>query len=61
MSRIGGVVVSVLATEPKGRGDEFLMAIKIRSTPSVGWQEKPKVPCRKILRQVIDPLRYFRY
>jgi hypothetical protein len=39
-SRLGGVVVSVLATGPKGcefeRGqdDELLRAIKIRSTPS---------------------------
>jgi hypothetical protein len=38
-SRLGGVVVSVLATGPKGRGfepgqgDSFLRAIKIRSTP----------------------------
>jgi hypothetical protein len=37
---LGDVVVSVLATEPKGRGfisgqgDGFLRAIKIRSTPS---------------------------
>jgi hypothetical protein len=39
-SRVGGVVVSVLATGPKayefepGQGDGFLRAIKIRSTPS---------------------------
>jgi hypothetical protein len=39
-SRLGGVVVSVLATGPKvcglepGQGDGFLRAIKIRSTPS---------------------------
>jgi hypothetical protein len=37
---LGGVVVSVLATEPKGcgfktsQGDGFLRAIKIRSTTS---------------------------
>jgi hypothetical protein len=48
-------VVSVLATGPEGRefepgqGDEFLRAIKIRSTPSFGWEVKPEVPCRKIL------------
>jgi hypothetical protein len=41
--RLGGVVISVLAAGPKGRGfkpgrgDEFLRAIKIRSTPSFGW------------------------
>jgi hypothetical protein len=38
--RLGGVVVSVLATEQKGcgfepfEGDGFLRAIKVRSTPS---------------------------
>jgi hypothetical protein len=41
-------VVSVLATGPKGcgfkscNGDGFLMAIKIRSTPSFGWEVKPE-------------------
>jgi hypothetical protein len=60
-------VVNVLATGPKGRGfkpgrgDGFLRAIKIRSTPSFGWEVKPEVPCRKILWHVKDPLRYFRY
>jgi hypothetical protein len=40
VSRLGGVVISVLVTGPKGRvfkpgrGDGFLRAIKIRSTPS---------------------------
>jgi hypothetical protein len=40
MCRLGGIVVSVLAIEPKGRGfepgdgDGFLRAIKIRSTLS---------------------------
>jgi hypothetical protein len=35
-SRLGGVVVSVLATGPNGpgEGDGFLRAVKIRSTPS---------------------------
>jgi hypothetical protein len=56
-------VVSVLATGPKGRGlefgqgDEFLKAIKIRSTPSFGWEVKPEAPCRKILRYVTDLLK----
>jgi hypothetical protein len=51
-------VVSVLATGPKGRWfepgqcDGFLRAIKIRCTPSFGWEVKPVVPCRKILRHV---------
>jgi hypothetical protein len=63
---LGGVVVSALATGPRGRGlkpslgDGFLRTIKIRSTPSFGWDVKPEVPC-KILRNVKDPLRYFRY
>jgi hypothetical protein len=53
-------VVSVLAAGPKGhgfklgRGDGFLRAIKFRSTPSLGWEVKPEVPCRKILRHVKD-------
>jgi hypothetical protein len=56
--RLGGVVVSVLDTGPKGGGfkpgrdDLFLRAIKIRSTPSFVWEVKPEVPCRKILRHV---------
>jgi hypothetical protein len=39
----------VLATGPKSRrfessqGDEFLRMIKIHSTPSFGWEVKPKV------------------
>jgi hypothetical protein len=63
LSRLGGVVVSVLATGPKGRGfepgqdDGFLRAIIIRSTPSFGWEVKPEVPCRKILRHAKDLLK----
>jgi hypothetical protein len=47
-------VVSVLASGPKGRGfkpgrgDGFLRALKIRSTPSFGWEVKREVPCRKM-------------
>jgi hypothetical protein len=47
MSHLGGVVVSVLATGPRGhefeggQGDGFLRAIKILSTPSFGWEVKP--------------------
>jgi hypothetical protein len=65
--RLGGVVVSVLVTGPRGglfkpgRGDGFWGAIKIRSTPSFGWEVKPEVPCRKILWHVKDPSRYLRY
>jgi hypothetical protein len=57
-------VVSVLATGPKGSGFEpeqgygFLRAVKIRSTPSFGWEVKPEVPCCKILRHVKDLLKY---
>jgi hypothetical protein len=52
--RLSGIVVSVLATGPEGwgfkpgRGDGFLRAIKIRSTPFFGWEVKPEVPCHKI-------------
>jgi hypothetical protein len=55
-------VVSVLATGSKGRkfkpdrGDGLLKVVKIRSTPSFGWEVKPDVPCRKILRHVNNPL-----
>jgi hypothetical protein len=57
---LDGVVVSVLASGTKGRGfesgqgDGFLRAIKIHITPSFGWEVKPEVPCRKILRHVKD-------
>jgi hypothetical protein len=56
-------VVSVLATGPKvfgfepGQGDGFLRAIKIRSTPSFGWEAKPEVPRHKILRHVKELLK----
>jgi hypothetical protein len=56
-------VVSVLVTGPKGSGFElshgngFLRAIKIRSTPSFGWEVKPEVPCHKILRRGKDLLK----
>jgi hypothetical protein len=49
-SRLGGVVVSVLTTGPKGhgfepgQGDGFLMAIKIRSTPSSRMGSKAGSP-----------------
>jgi hypothetical protein len=57
-------VVSVLSTGPKGRGfkhgrgDGFLRAIKIRSTPSFGWEVEPEAPCRKILRHVKITCKY---
>jgi hypothetical protein len=61
VNRLGGVVVSMLATGPKGlgfkpgRGAGFLRAINIRSTPSFGWEVKPEASCRKILRHVKEP------
>jgi hypothetical protein len=63
LGRLGDVVVSVLATGSKrrgfepGQGDGFLRAIKIRSTPPFGWEVKPEVPFRKILRHVKDLLK----
>jgi hypothetical protein len=60
-------VGSVLATGHKGRGfkhgrgNGFVKAIQIRSTPFFGWEVKPQTPCRKILRHVKDPLTYLRY
>jgi hypothetical protein len=60
---VGGLVVGVLVTGHKvcgfepGQGDEFLRAIKIRSTPFFGWKVKPEVPCRKILRRVKELLK----
>jgi hypothetical protein len=65
-SHLGGVVVSVLVTGPKdrgfkpGRSDGFLRAIKIGSTPSLGWEVQPEFPCRKILRHAKDPLTHLR-
>jgi hypothetical protein len=63
LSRLGGIVVSVLAAGLKGRrlkpgqGDGFLSVIKIHSTPSFGWEVKPEVSCRKILWHVKDLLK----
>jgi hypothetical protein len=60
----GGVVVSVLGTETKGRAfepgqsDGFLRAIKIRSIPFFGWEVKPEVSCHKILWHVKDLLKF---
>jgi hypothetical protein len=54
----GDLSTSCAATGSKGggfepgQGDEFLRAIKILSTPSFGWEIKPEVPCRNILRHV---------
>jgi hypothetical protein len=59
----GGAVVSVLATGLKscefepGKGVGFLRAIKIRSTPSLGWEVKPEVPYGKILQHIKDLLK----
>jgi hypothetical protein len=54
-------VVSVLATGSKGcgfkprQGDGFLMAIKICSIPSFGWEVKLEAPCHKLLQHVKEP------
>jgi hypothetical protein len=64
MSRLSDVVVSVLATEPSGRGfkagrdDDFLRAIKIYSAPSFG-EVKPEAPRRNILRHLKNHLGSF--
>jgi hypothetical protein len=58
VSRLGGVMVSVLTTGSRGRefkagqDDGFLRALKIRSTPFFGWEVKPEAPCREMLRHV---------
>jgi hypothetical protein len=54
-------VVRVLATGPTGhvfkpgRGDGFLIATKLISTPSFGGEVKPEDTCHKILRHVKEP------
>jgi hypothetical protein len=40
-----------------GQGDGFLREIKIRSTPSFGWEVKTEIPLPKILRRVTDLLK----
>jgi hypothetical protein len=55
-------MVSVLTTGPKvcgfepGQGHGFLRAMKVRSTPSFGWEVKPEAPCRNILLHVKNSL-----
>jgi hypothetical protein len=57
-SFLGGVTLSMLSLGPKvrgfrlRRGDGYLRAIKIRSTPSFEEEVNPEVPYRKILRRV---------
>jgi hypothetical protein len=63
LRRLDRIVVSVVATGLKirefepGQGDEFFGTIKINNTPSFGWEVKPEVLCRKILRLVKDLLK----
>jgi hypothetical protein len=58
-----GVVVSVLATGPKGFRfkaypcDRFLRAMKICSMPSFGWKVKPESPRHKILQHIKNHLQ----
>jgi hypothetical protein len=60
VSRLGVLVVSCLPLDQRVAGsnaaedDGFLMAIKIRSTASLGGEVKPSVPC-KILWHVKNP------
>jgi hypothetical protein len=64
VSRLGDVVVSVLATGSMGRGfkpdrgDGFLRAKK---APSFEREVKPEAPCRKILRHIKNLLTCLRY
>jgi hypothetical protein len=57
-THIGGVVVSVLATGPRGRGFKpgqdigFVMAKIIHSRPSFRLEVRPEAPCCEILRHV---------
>jgi hypothetical protein len=51
MANVLAIVRKVCGFNPS-RGDGFLRAIKIRSTPSFGWEVKPLAPS-KILRHVI--------
>jgi hypothetical protein len=61
---VGGLMVSVLASEPKvhgfrpGRRQRILRAIEIRSTTSFVGKVKPSVPFRKILQHVKEPYEY---
>jgi hypothetical protein len=56
--RLSGVLFSVRAIGPKvcgfklARGNGFVRAIEVHSTPSFGGEVKPKAPCRKISRHV---------
>jgi hypothetical protein len=54
-------MVSVFATGPKVhtwlKAMDFLRAIKIRSTPTIGEEVKPSALCRKILRHIKDPFK----
>jgi hypothetical protein len=65
-NRLGGVVVSVLATGPKvcgfepGQGDGFLRAIKISSTTSFRMGSKAGGPYRKLLRHLKEFLKSHR-
>jgi hypothetical protein len=60
-SHLGGVVVNVFATGPKGCelkrgwGDGFLMVTEVHSICSFRWEVKPEVPCRQILQHAEEP------
>jgi hypothetical protein len=62
--RLDGAIFGVLAIGSTAcgfkpsRGDEFLRAIQIRSTPSFGEEVKPSALCRNILRHVKIASKY---
>jgi hypothetical protein len=64
--RIGGVIVSVLATGPNvrvfkpSRGDRFLSAIKNRNTPSFGGEVKPSAQVVKFYGMLKNSTKYER-
>jgi hypothetical protein len=63
ISCLGGVMAGVLATGLKGcgfepgQGEEFFRVIKPAGHLLLGWEVKPEVPRRKILRQVKELLK----
>jgi hypothetical protein len=58
VSRVGGLVLSVLGIGHKvrgikpGLGGAFLRGIEIRTKSSFGEEVTPSAPCRKVFRHV---------
>jgi hypothetical protein len=63
---LDGLVVACLPLDQRFVGsnpakeDGFLRVIKICSTTSFGGEEKPSMPCHKILQHVEEPYKYER-